>query len=254
MSFTSNKELNKKRINNLIIFIKSLEIDAIYLNKIINNKLNELNIIDEALIHTSANTTKNYEKLEFLGDAVLRLAASIFIEKDFPNLNVGERSSLRSHLVSDNWLATLGKKINIKETLIVGPKTFRDKSALKTIEGESTEALIGALYTCCKAVEPIENWLSIYWKKESKLILSDPHQRNYKSALQEWSQALSLSIPKYKTIEQCKIHGDLKRFFSTVYLKNEKIGKGWGKSIKDAEKEAAKCALMNIKVKNNKYS
>ena len=67
--------------------------------------------LDEALTHTSAGLSLNHEKLEFLGDAVLRLAASEFLEQHYPNLSVGQSSALRAQLVSDRWLGELGQAI-----------------------------------------------------------------------------------------------------------------------------------------------
>jgi len=66
---------------------------------------------NQALTHSSDNKIINYEKLEFFGDAVLRLAASNFIEKKYPQMSVGERSELRAQIVSDEWLTKLGGKL-----------------------------------------------------------------------------------------------------------------------------------------------
>lgn len=255
MDSQGDTKLSIPRIKVLNKFIESLNIESKYISKISKNDQNELSVINEALTHTSANMRINYEKLEFLGDAVLRLIASQFIEKKFPNLKVGERSELRSHLVSDKWLCKVGKRIKIIEILLMGPKTLKDNCALTTLEADSTEALIGAFYICFKKLEPIENWLSTFWEEESKIILSDPHKKNYKSALQEWCQGKGLLIPEYKIIESSKEHGNSKRFFCTAFVNNKKTGEGWGNSRKNAEKEAAKTALEKIEQqkKQNKF-
>ena len=73
----------------------------------------DLQRLDEALTHTSAGLCLNHEKLEFLGDAVLRLAASEFLEQHYPNLSVGQSSALRAQLVSDRWLGELLSLIHI---------------------------------------------------------------------------------------------------------------------------------------------
>ena len=164
-------------------------------------------------------------------------------------MQVGERSELRSHLVSDQWLEDVGKKIRIKSVLIIGKKALRDKSANSTIQAEATEALIGALYESLTILDPIKNWLIPFWNEKSKEVLADPYKKNYKSALQEWTQSKGLSIPKYKTKEINKEHGNLKRFFCIVYIKNQSIADGWGKSIKQAEKDAANKALKSLENK-----
>ena len=116
------KVINKKRINQIIIFLKSLNIRSKRFSEITNNQ-NILIIqnFNQALIHSSNNNEINYEKLEFFGDAVLRLAASNFIEKKYPEMRVGEISELRSQIVSDAWLTKLGKKIGIEDLIIKGP-------------------------------------------------------------------------------------------------------------------------------------
>ena len=78
-----------------------------------------MELINESLTHTSARQKINHERLEFLGDAVLRLAASEYIEKFYPKMAVGQRSFLRSQLVSDDWLGKLGGKININDVQII---------------------------------------------------------------------------------------------------------------------------------------
>ena len=164
-------------------------------------------------------------------------------------MKVGDRSELRSHLVSDQWLEEVGQKIEIKNVLIIGNKALRDKSAKGTIQAEATEALIGALYESLKILEPIRNWLIPFWNDKSKEVLADPHKKNYKSALQEFTQSKGLSIPVYKTIEINKNHDNPKRFFCTVHIKNQSMAEGWGKSIKQAEKNAANKALKVLKNK-----
>jgi len=202
--------------------------------------------INEALTHTSAQFEYNHEKLEFLGDAVLRLAASEFIEQKFPNMNVGERSALRSQLVSDRWLTKVGKSIKIEEIFVIGPKASGDSSALSTLQAEATEALIGAIYKNYKDLTQIHNWLTPYWEEESIKVLNDPHRKNSKSALQEWSQSRGFKLPKYEIRELSQKHGDPKRFLCKVHLNGEIIGKGWGRSRKDAEKQGANFALKSI--------
>ena len=167
------------RIDQLKSFLKQLNIDP---EKFLLNKTTtKLQILNEALTHTSAQSAYNHERLEFLGDAVLRLAASEFIDCRFPNMNVGERSSLRSQLVSDYWLSQVGKSIKIEKIFTIGHKAAKDSSALATLQAEATEALIGAIYECCKDLNQIHTWLYPYWEAESKKVLEDPHRNNSKS-------------------------------------------------------------------------
>ena len=239
-------KISNKRVEEIINFLKSLNLDVKYHKEFTSEQRINLLYINESLTHSSANSHINYEKLEFLGDAVLRLIASDFIKNKYPYMQVGERSELRSHLVSDQWLEQVGKKINIKSVLVIGQKAVKDKSAIATIQAEATEALIGALYESLTILEPIKNWLIPFWEEKSKEVLDDPHRQNYKSALQEWTQSKGLEIPTYKTTEIDKEHDSPRRFFCTVYIQNQSIGEGWGKSMKQAEKNAANTALDSL--------
>ena len=237
-------KISNQRVEEIINFIQGLNLDKEYKKEFTHQQIKNILYIHEALTHSSANSDINYENLEFLGDAVLRLIASDFIKNKYPQMQVGERSELRSHLVSDQWLEEVGEKIEIENVLIMGKKAIKDKSAKLTIKAEATEALIGALYESLATLDPIKNWLIPFWDEKSKEVLADPHKKNYKSALQELTQSKALSIPVYKTIEMHKKHDNPKRFFCTVHIKNRSIAEGWGKSIKQAEKDAANKALQ----------
>ena len=239
--------LSIKRIKEINMFMKNLNINKIDLQKITGDNYCNQSLLNEALTHTSANHLINHERLEFLGDAVLRLAASEFIEKHYPAMNVGDRSALRSQLVSDEWLTKVGKKIAIEKIIQTGSKACQDSSAKATLQAEGTEALIGAIYECIKDLKPIHEWLNPYWQEESISVLADPNKYNSKSALQEWCQSQGLSLPEYKIKEISKEHNNLKRFFCEVNIESKSIGNGWGKSRKAAEKQAAELALKNLK-------
>ena len=139
--------IDDKRIDQIINFLNSLDINSKRFIEIINQKDTViLHTFNEALTHSSANKIVNYEKLEFFGDAVLRLSASDFIERTYFNMSVGDRSALRSQIVSDEWLTKLGKKIFIEKVIIKGPKAMGDENSNDTIIAETSEALIGAIY------------------------------------------------------------------------------------------------------------
>jgi len=249
MKSRTKHELSSERINQLKIFLNRVKLDQKLLLK--NNRKLNFNILNEALTHSSANSKNNYEKLEFLGDAVLRLTASEFIASNYPNMNVGERSALRAQLVSDRWLTKVGQSIVIEKILIIGMKAEKDSSALATLQAEATEALIGAIYESCKDLELIHNWLYKYWQEESLVVLKDPNKHNSKSALQEWTQSKGLNLPRYEVKEMSKIHGDQKRFLCKVHIGEEITGQGWGGSRKDAEKVAANASLKILTKENN---
>ena len=235
------------RINEIINFLDSLNINSERFIKIKYEKQQKIFMIfEEALTHSSVNKNINHEKLEFFGDAVLRLSASEFIDKNFESLSVGKRSELRAQLVSDEWLTKLGKKINLEKIIKVGPKAIGDSFSKDTIIAEITESLIGALYKCFNSIEEINLWLDNYWEEDAKIILKNPHKFNAKSSLQEWCQEKGLNLPVYKIIELSKEHGDSKRFLCKLYISDELKAISYGKSHKNAEKAAAIIAFDKI--------
>ena len=135
------KIINAKRINQITTFLKSLNIKSKRFSEIIRTQnISIIQNFNQAFIHSSEDKILNYEKLEFFGDAVLRLAASNFIEKKYPQMSVGERSELRAQIVSDEWLTKLGEKIGIENVIIKGKKALGDDKETKTRRGEANEA------------------------------------------------------------------------------------------------------------------
>jgi len=238
---------DKIRITELTIFLESLNIKSKRFREIINKK-DELLIqyFNEALTHSSEDKFFNYEKLEFFGDAVLRLSASHFIDTNYSNLSVGKRSELRSFIVSDEWLTQLGKNIKIEQVILKGPKAMGDDHSKDTIIAESTEALIGAIYKCFNSIREVNIWLDHFWKHDADLFLKAPYKFNAKSALQEWCQSKGLNLPIYAIKEVSKNHGDPKRFSCTIFINDSEMAFCFGPSHKKAEKNAASLLIEKI--------
>jgi ribonuclease-3 len=83
-------------------------------------------------------------------------------------------------------------------------------------------------------------WLDEIWEEDSKILLEAPYKYNAKSVLQEWCQSRALDLPIYKIIEVTKKNGDPKRFYCDILIKGFKESSAFGKSRKQAEKNAAK--------------
>ena len=240
-------KINQTRINEIISFLYSLKIKSKRFSEILKTKnIAVIQYFNQALTHSSNDKIINYEKLEFFGDAVLRLSASHFIDEKYCNLNVGKRSELRAFIVSDEWLTQLGKNIEIEKVILKGPKAMGDKNSRDTIIAESTEALIGALYKCFNSIREVNIWLDEYWESEAELFLKAPYKFNAKSALQEWCQSKGFNLPIYKIIEVSKNHGDPKRFSCEIFINDSKMAFCFGPSHKKAEKNAASALIEKI--------
>jgi ribonuclease-3 len=209
--------------------------------------------IEEALTHSSAGRPRNHEQLEFLGDAVLRLAATEFLARHHSDLAVGQRSALRAQLVSDRWLAELAEDHGLAPLLRLGPMALGDASGRATVLAECCEALVGAIYQgwggSQGGLEAVLRWLTPAWQRSSAELLADPDRHNWKTALQEWTQGQGLGLPRYSSSEISRRHGDHRRFQSQVRW-GEAAGhgaEGWGGSRREAEQQAARAALAELK-------
>ena len=236
--------IKSERINQITTFLKSLNIKSKRFYEIIaTQNISVFQDFNQAFTHSSEDKIKNYEKLEFFGDAVLRLAASNFIEKKYAQMSVGERSELRAQIVSDEWLTKLGEKIDIEKLIIKGPKTLGDENSRNTIIGEATEALIGAVYKCFNSIQEVNLWLDDIWEEDSEEFLKAPYKFKSKTVLQEWCQSRGFDLPIYQIIEVSKINGDPKRFSCDIFIEGLKESTALGKSHKQAETNAARVLI-----------
>ena len=232
--------MDQSRTNKLVELLQEIGLQKL-------NSLKLLSLVDEALTHVSAGRSKNFERLEFLGDAVLRLAATEFIDHHYPDLPVGSCSNLRAQLVSDRWLAQLGEQLQLESFLVLGPKAQGDTAARATLRADATEALIGAIYSGSRNnLEPVIQWLTPHWQQTTAEVLASPHRFNGKTILQEWSQAEGLGLPDYITREQSSRHGDPERFHSHVQVGTRLNADGLGRSRKEAEQNAAAEAVQSL--------
>ena len=136
--------------------------------------------MDQALTHISSGRARNLERLEFLGDAVLRRAATEVSDRHHTDLAVGASSNLRAQLVSDRWLADVGAALGIEQHLVLGRHAQGDRSAEPRLRADATEALIGALYSSLGDFDAIHRWLTPHWYATAQAVLATPHQFNGK--------------------------------------------------------------------------
>lgn len=208
------------------------------------------NLLDLALTHPTVSGTANYEQLEFVGDSVVRLAASELLLENYPDLHVGEFAAIRSILVSDRILAQIAHSYGWSRYLLVAKSAIADKAGKDSRLADSFEAVLAALYLSTHNLNLIRPWLDPHFLKLIEEIRSDPARQNYKAALQEWTQGHYKTLPEYKTQEANQIHGDRERFYAEVWFHGKQLGCGKGHSIKAAEQMAAKEALQKLQAQS----
>lgn len=202
-------------------------------------------LLDLALTHPTISATANYEQLEFVGDAVIRLAVAEFLLESYATLPVGEFAAVRSILVSDRVLARLAAGYGLSRYLLVSNSAHNDKLGEESRLAESFEAVLGALYLSTHNFSLIRSWLDTQLIPLIDEIRTDPALQNYKAALQEWTQAHYKLLPTYRLTES-DISTLPHRFTTEVWLQDQCLGRGSGRSIKAAEQAAAQVAFFAV--------
>jgi ribonuclease-3 len=187
----------------------------------------------EALTHKSCTIDYgyDYERLEFLGDAVLQLYVSQFLFRS-EDFNQGRLTVIRSQMVSRKTLTKIIERLNFEECFIVGKSVRDEEGKIKgAFLGDFFESILAAIYLDA-GLKKVFSFLRSIYKLNEDLIKNE----DYKSKLQEILLKKTKKLPKYDTIqnEEC--------YESTVYI-NDSIFYGVGSSKKEAEQIAAKNAL-----------
>ena len=203
-------------------------------------------LLDLALIHPSVSTTHNYEQLEFVGDAVVRLVAAELLLETYPDEPVGEFAAIRSIMVSDRVLAGLAERYGIEPYLVIGSNATGNPVGRQSWLADAFEAILGALYLSTHNMDLVRPWLDDALKVQAEEVRNDPARQNYKDALQEWTQGNYKILPTYKVKENPKSQKHETRFISEVWLRDRLLGKGSGRSKKRAEQAAAKSAFLTL--------
>jgi len=202
--------------------------------------------LDLALTHVSADPIHNYEQLELLGDAVLRLVATECLQDQFPDATVGELSALRSILTSDRTLAQLAETLGLGNYLQLSEAACKDTLGQPARLADAFEAVLAALYLETHNFSLIRPWLDPHLQRKAREIQQDPARQNPKVRLQELTQAHTKTRPTYRTVEQRPIDGDPQRFLAEVWFQDIPWAKGYGSTKKQAEQDAAAAAYDTL--------
>lgn len=219
------------------------------LTKIFKIKPKNADLFQKALTHSSYTKEKsitsldNYERLEFLGDAVLKLCVSDILYKNFPEYSEGELTKIRSIIVSDNLLAKITEEINLSQLIILGKHEEKMGGRnRKSILACAFEAILGAYYMEGKFIE-LSAFLERTLSEHIKAVDENFEKFNAKAILQEYTQSQTKKTPVYKIIEEKGPSHD-KIFVIEVHYQENILARAEGKTKKEAEQN---CALEACK-------
>ena len=208
----------------------------------------DIELLCRALAHRSwcaeVLGARSNERLEFLGDAVLGLVVTDHVYRALPDLTEGELAKVRASVVNSAVLAEVARELELGRALFLGRGEETSGGRQKpSILADALEAVIGATY------------LDGGWEAAADLVLRllgnrideavrGPGGRDYKTRLQELATRAFDQLPRYELEEAGPDHA--KRFFATVYLGGDALGRGEGGSKKQAEQAAARQAWERL--------
>jgi ribonuclease-3 len=204
-------------------------------------------LLDQALVHRSyANEQAldcHNERLEFLGDAVLGLVTAEWLYRRHPDRPEGELARAKSALVAEDGLCGFAERLELGEVLRLGVGESRSGGGRKaSLLADGLEAVFGAVFldggleAARGAVERYLEWAEgqVEWKR-----------RDAKTELQERVQALGWPLPTYAVVEEAGPEHD-KQFTCEVAVRGVAVGRGAGRTKKEAQQRAAAAGLAQL--------
>lgn len=217
------------------------------LEEILRVNFSDKNLLNQALSHSSSKMPHN-ERLEFFGDAVLKLAISQYLFEKFPDYSEGDLTKIRAVVVSDASLAQIAREISLGQFLLLGKSERRTKEFNRaSILASALEAIFGAIY--------LDQGLLIAGETILRLLASKINQAlsknaiiDFKSALQEEVQKRTWPLPAYLVVKE-KGPQHQKTFYVEVKVGEGSLlikGQGRGTTKKTAEQFAARQAFEKL--------
>jgi len=207
-------------------------------------------LIAEALTHRSYKKDFNNERLEFLGDAVMDLIVGEYLFHLFPKAEEGILSKLRAALVNEESFTRLAKRLNLGNFLFLSAAEENNNGRDKpSILSSAFEAVIGAIYLE-SGFETAKKIALDLLKKEFPVITPEKLLKDYKTTLQEITQAHFGVVPEYKLISSSG-PDHKKEFEIGVYINDKEYAKAKGKSKKTAQQEGARLTIEMLKQELN---
>ena len=209
------------------------------------------NLLRKAMTHSSCEgggPAAGNERLEFLGDAVLKLACAWYFYEKRPVLAEGELSAIVGQVVSERSLASAAVRLGLSQFLMVGHSLeVTGGRELPSVLADAFEAVIGAVFLdqgLNEARDFVVNNLQLD-TIDTRDCLKGASFRNYKADLQELFQKRGKALPEYRVVSEQGPDHD-KTFTVSVYSERTAIGRGAGKTKKEAEQAAAEDALNSV--------
>jgi ribonuclease-3 len=223
--------------------------DYSFLEELLNYRFQDKGLLLEALTHKSYShehkLERNYERLEFLGDAVLQLIVTEYLVAKYKEYDEGMLSKYRGYFVSEQFLSELSKIINLGDFVRLGKGEEQSGGKFKSsLLCDIFESLIAAIYIDGGYNHARSVVINLASDKIDETI-DENRFIDGKTELQKLTQKRFEQLPEYKVISEDGPEHD-KTFLVEVYIGGKPVAKGKGKSKKKAEQDAAKKALYYL--------
>jgi len=209
---------------------------------------------DDPDLRTTALTHRSYafehgldltnERLEFLGDSVLGLVVTDMAYRSFPGMPEGQLAKLRAAIVNMQALADVARSLALGGVVLLGRGEELSGGREKpSILADALEAVFGAVYLD-QGLEVARSLIERLFRPRMEAYVRGEGDRDYKTMLQELASQQIRSMPEYRLQERGPDHE--KEFTATAFLAGEAMGRGSGRSKKEAEQQAAREAYESI--------
>lgn len=236
--------MEQSRKNGLEKYIRGLGVKHVTLEM--------LNLVNQSLTHASfVNESKNKniehnERLEFLGDAVLNLAISQYLYCTYPDFSEGELTRIRAGLVCESCLAEKAKMIHLGEYMLLGKGEEATGGRIRpSLLANTFEALLGAIYLQESYEIAFDFIIHLFKEELDRIQPINGFYKDPKTTLQEYVQKEKGLKVIYEVVEEAGPDHD-KRFSVIVRLADKIVGRGQGRSKKEAEQNAALEAINRL--------
>lgn len=217
--------------------------DKLYKN--LGYQFNDVALLEKALTHRSVSS-RNNERLEFLGDSIVNFVIGEALFQQFPNIDEGQLSRMRSHLVKKETLAIVAQQLNLSDFLRLGSGELKSGGFRReSILADAVEAIIAAIYND-SSLDKCKQHILVWYADLLKNISSDISHKDSKTKLQEILQAQHMALPVYDIV---KTEGQdhQQTFYIKCSVKDLHIEKtASGSNRRRAEQAAAKAILQEI--------
>ncbi len=216
----------------------------------LNIEFKDKQLLKQAFTHRSyinenrGSSADHNERLEFLGDAVLELIVTDHLFRTYADKPEGELTAYRSALVNSTTLSNVATELGMNDYLLLSHGESKDTGRARTyILANTFEAFLGALYMD-QGYEAAERFVSTFIFPKMTEVIESGSWIDAKSKFQELAQEKVSQTPSYKTTKESGPDHD-KNFTVGVYLGNDLVATGEGRSKQEAEQAAARKALID---------